>query len=438
MEDMKFPTRSDVWYRESTELLLSSQTPHYQNTEATTLIYTTTTTLTGSGVLVNNTFFLPWDNPDNIISHQTYLRLERGLFCYAVPALFLIGVPTNFLNCVVFYKQGLRDRMNLCLFCLALVDMMFVATFSSLSFFCALGGDVDVAVTDWWKVMTRRYVTGLYRGFLFSSGSLTMIISVERCACVFLPMRAATLIKTRTMAAVIVATVVTLQGLCLVYPFKVVVVEHPIHAGGTTNNTTNTRTTFALRTTRLYRDNRVVFDLLVHVVIMTVIPFVTFFVVVVATALTVIQLKRAMAWRSSASANADTRKERRLVVMLVTVSCLFIVTASPNIALGLARIMIPDFWFTRRFANVFLATHAWYLALGMLNSSVNFFVYVLRSSRFRQELTRLCPLLMGLCARTETKRKSATDSCSSSAFTCTTKGGVTTTEFSSRVQEDGV
>ena len=406
MEDRTIQMLSESSY--NSKILLSNKTPSAY-TEASTPLSAATVGNDGSASSSN---YLPWDNPGNIISYETYLLLDRSLFCYVVPALFLIGVPTNFLNCVVFYKQGLRDRMNLCLFCLALVDMMFVALFFTLSFHCMLG-KVDVEVVDWWKWIVRKYVTGLYRGFLFSSGSLTMIISVERCFCVFLPMKAATLMKTRTMAGLITATVLTLQTLCLLYPLKLDVIRLQ-------NARTNT-TTFFLRSTQLYRDNPVPFDILENIIVMTVIPFFTFFAVVVATALTVIQLKRAMAWRTGASANADTRKEHRLVVMLVTVSCLFIVTASPNIALGLARSLVHNFWFTRRYANFFLATHAWYLGLGALNSSVNFFIYVLRSSRFRQELRELFPLL-GLCL--PAKKRKSTDSCSS---VDTTKGRSTET-----------
>ena len=76
-----------------------------------------------------------------------------------------------------------------------------------------------------------------------------------------------------------------------------------------------------------------------------------------------------------------------LARMLVIVSIIFIVTASPIVALSITRSTVYDFFIDRRYNNIFLFSHAIYLQLGMLNSSgVNFFVYVLRSSRFRQEL----------------------------------------------------
>ena len=91
--------------------------------------------------------------------------------------------------------------------------------------------------------------------------------------------------------------------------------------------------------------------------------------------------------------------------MLVTVNCVFIITASPNIALGLTRSLVYDFWLTRRYANIYMAAHGWLLGLGVLNSSINFFVYVFRSSRFRQELRGLP--LFGLCVARKGKKPNA-------------------------------
>nr|KAG5713019.1 hypothetical protein BaRGS_021813 [Batillaria attramentaria] len=55
----------------------------------------------------------------------------------------------------------------------------------------------------------------------FSSAlNVSAIIAVERCVCVFLPMKAASLMKTRTMAVIILVTVGTLQVACLNYLFK--------------------------------------------------------------------------------------------------------------------------------------------------------------------------------------------------------------------------
>nr|KAG5693116.1 hypothetical protein BaRGS_014066 [Batillaria attramentaria] len=295
--------------------------------------------------------------------------------------LFLIGVPTNILNCVVFARQGLWDRMNLLLFSRAMVDMVFVALFFIIGSYCLMG-EIRPGLEDWWKFFARKYFTGLYRGFLYISGCLTMIIAVERCLCVAMPLKAATLIKTRTVAALIVTIVLVIMAACCLYPLE-------LEIGSTVNPDTG-EVLYFLTMTQFFFDNRQLIDVVENTFLMIVIPFFTFIVVSAATAVTVVKLKRAITWReTSGSDSTISKRQVALAKMLVVVSCVYILTAAPNLALGLSRLTVPGFLPSERFANIFLASHLLYLVLAMFNSSVYFFIYVTRSSRFRLELYRL-------------------------------------------------
>ena len=50
--------------------------------------------------------FTPWNNPDNVISYETLATIDNIFICYFNPIIFIIGVPANVLNCVVFFCQG--------------------------------------------------------------------------------------------------------------------------------------------------------------------------------------------------------------------------------------------------------------------------------------------------------------------------------------------
>ena len=50
--------------------------------------------------------FVPWDNPDNVITFETYSTMDNILVCYLNPLMLIIGVPANVLSCVVFFRQG--------------------------------------------------------------------------------------------------------------------------------------------------------------------------------------------------------------------------------------------------------------------------------------------------------------------------------------------
>ena len=70
--------------------------------------------------------FLPWDNPTNVISAKTEDLVRRWKNALVLPVLFLIGGPANVINMAVFYNQGLKERINVCLFALSLADFLYL------------------------------------------------------------------------------------------------------------------------------------------------------------------------------------------------------------------------------------------------------------------------------------------------------------------------
>ena len=72
--------------------------------------------------------FVPWDNPDNVISFQVEDLVRRLKDVVFLPILFLTGGPANVINMAVFYKQGLKERINVCLFALSLADGLYLAS----------------------------------------------------------------------------------------------------------------------------------------------------------------------------------------------------------------------------------------------------------------------------------------------------------------------
>nr|KAG5711625.1 hypothetical protein BaRGS_016807 [Batillaria attramentaria] len=128
--------------------------------------------------------------------------------------------------------------------------------------------------------------------------------------------------------------------------------------------------------------------------IFAILPNITllnFLVVAIATAVTVVKLIRAMKWRQNTSSTAGDKRQMMLVKMLVTVSCIYITCSTPSVALAFARGLVTGFSTNGRYRNIFHQSHAIGYLIMMLNSSVNFFVYVTQSSRFRRELVLLCP-----------------------------------------------
>ena len=140
--------------------------------------------------------FIPCDNAENLVDKATREEVEGLLLMTVLPSLELFGVTTNVINCMVFVRQGLRDRINLCLFSLALADTSFLLFMFSAKFHVFLGL-FDKDLEGYWRQKHTNTVLGPMLGTMNISNLMTMIISVERCICVVSPFTAKRFLKTR-------------------------------------------------------------------------------------------------------------------------------------------------------------------------------------------------------------------------------------------------
>ena len=81
-------------------------------------------------------------------------------------------------------------------------------------------------------------------------------------------------------------------------------------------------TMYNLVSAQFYLDHHQFFDVVENVVIMAIIPISTFVVVVVATSVTVVQLKRIILWRKGASASADGTEVKSCMPFFLSFSVL--------------------------------------------------------------------------------------------------------------------
>ncbi|KAK7474561.1 hypothetical protein BaRGS_00034206 [Batillaria attramentaria] len=178
--------------------------------------------------------------------------------------------------------------------------------------------------------------------------------------------------------------------------------------------------------TAFFRENFTLLSVFSDTVISVVIPVSLLAIVAVCTAVTVIRLKTSSKWRQAvSSASSDTAKSRtpsrsgshvqtqepvhvtrqqkptsvddktvRLTRMMVAIACIYIVCIIPGTISTLVRLFIPEFSLNDRYHNMFAVVYALDFTMLTFNSSVNFFVYLAMSSRFRQIflslVTRCC------------------------------------------------
>ncbi|KAL8620433.1 hypothetical protein ACOMHN_066744 [Nucella lapillus] len=184
----------------------------YKNT--TTITNTNGTAFIPEGCLLKQiSAFLPWDNKDNIVSKDVDTMINvlfSGIF---LPLLFLVSCSTNMINTVVFYKHGLQERINLCLFTLSVLDMLSVTVaygFNSdvlYMFLTGKAGGIGPAVV----FFVRTYLVSLH-AFIAASQVLSTIIALDRCLCITRPLLVKNLVSTKTTAVILWSIVVAIVG----------------------------------------------------------------------------------------------------------------------------------------------------------------------------------------------------------------------------------
>ncbi|XP_076460134.1 uncharacterized protein LOC143293112 [Babylonia areolata] len=319
--------------------------------------------------------FIPWDNPDNIVSQETEKAVETAVGAVCLPVLFLLSVPCNVLNMAVFWKQGLSERINLCLFCLSLVDFLHVLNRFVVNV-DRLRPPFTEDIGPVFEFIVNNRLVG-FRTFTVLSGFYSMLIACERCLCVVSPLRSQTILKTRTTAVLLaMGTVLIMPGSFLVaLRWGLACVFDP---------DTNT-TTKIIYTSQFYAQNREHLDVLTFLVA-TLQPFTHVTVVLSTTIVTSVKLKKMASWREKTSSCVLSSREVALTRTLIAVSVLYLACSVPTIVAGTAVLVLPDFSLSGRYYN-FGRLCLTMLELGsIINATFNFFVYWSMGSRFRDTL----------------------------------------------------
>lgn len=318
---------------------------------------------------------------DDLVSEEFY-KVARSIFAgFLLFILCLVGVLTNLLNCLVFLRQGLRDRMNLCLFSLAAVDVALPA-FAFLQSSTSIVLDLALSPSsEELYFRTVQYTFGIIYAFRTTAGCYNMVIAVERCVCVMFPLHATSLMRTRTMGAILTAFVLLLQAGFIILPLRFELVR----------TETSGIIHWRLGPSTLLLKNQFIFDLLFYTILNSSVPLITCLVVTLATLVTVVKLKIAMTTRRelSSSGTDSQRQHTALTKVLVAVSCAYIITMLPFITYMVAQLLVPGFSPYGRYANFFLSCNSVVNVFPFINCCTGFFIYYNRSKRFRAELKSL-------------------------------------------------
>ena len=298
--------------------------------------------------------------------------------------MVVLSTPTNILSMIVFIKQGLKERINLCMFFQSLADLLFMTT-NFLIYFdrihLAVSG-VSGRQGPVLRFILDNYLSGFY-GFSFASGFMTMVIACERCFCVLSPLRSRRIFKTKsTLIIILVAFFVLVGGFFVIGTrWSITCVFNP-----RTNSSS-----LELYPSQFYLLHKKLIDTL-NVYVYGILLQGTFvLVLIISTVITVVKLHKMTSWReqSSSVAGASVR-DVALTRMLIGCSILFIACSTPSVLLRFLIMFVPDMSMRGRYYNTFIFSTGVMRLFSYVNSSVNFFIYYAIGSKFKATLHALC------------------------------------------------
>lgn len=331
--------------------------------------------------------FLPCKNPDNPIDEKTAKLVERTLLTTVMTFLEIFGVSTNIINMAVFHRQGLRDRINLCLFSLALADCVFLLIIFAAKFHSFLGL-FDANLEEFWSQKYLNTLLGFVLGTMNISNTVTAIISVERCICVLSPFIAKKFLKTRYMAILIIVMSIYILGFYSLLNMKYVTVY--------VTDPVSKQSHWTSRLSSFYTNDRVVIDILYNHLLSLTIPCLSLGVVVIATIIIALRLRATLAWRQE-TANVKTmsstmtgeRKEAAVTKMLVVVCVVYLTCISLSVTQAFFRTLWPGYLPSGKLCSTFIIGQTLGHTFEVTNSSVTFVIYYSMGTKFRKEVKEI-------------------------------------------------
>ena len=219
-------------------------------------------------------------------------------------------------------------------------------------------------------------------------------VAVERCLCVSIPLKVKWLLTPRvTLTACLLISLVVFGAFAVMFGIYDIVWEWSAEFNATV---------------AVYRRNEFYLKhdepLFAYYNLSGILwPLAAFVVIVVATVIIVYKLRQGSKFRARQAQVTSpaltgglqmedkaqkqqqqlSNRDRQVVKMLLVIIIIYIVSLSPRISLYMAKHIIYDFYFLRRYHDLFKFVLYWLWLSDLVNGAVNFFVFYSMSSSFR-------------------------------------------------------
>ncbi|KAK6976058.1 G-protein coupled receptor frpr-1 [Biomphalaria glabrata] len=295
--------------------------------------------------------------------------------------LAFIGMITNTLTLLVFYKQGFQEGTTITMTSIALWNWLkCVCGLMSKMYFIISFVDQAFGVT--WDNITFPYIeyTTIYAGYV--TFSLAAFLSVERFLCVWKPFTAKSLLTPTTIfLSVVIISIGTFGAYVVVYFAYTIKFEY-----SQTFNTTVAIYVFSY----FYYQKSAVF-MVYYQVQAILIPAISFILMSLFSLATVYYLKKNSQYlhkQPSLKTKAPSR-EKQVSKALLVVVLVYIINLFPRFVFYIAQLAEPEFYMLRKYNDEFTTAAVFIFIIDLINACSHLFIFAAFSSTFREHVMSL-------------------------------------------------
>ncbi|XP_059173504.1 FMRFamide receptor-like [Physella acuta] len=291
-----------------------------------------------------------------------------------------LGIVFNIINIIVYVKLGFNESTNIILASLAVADTCILLTLlgytvnsNPLVVLSAPSFDILAAVgylvLGWPNVLATRI-----------AGCLTTFLTFERFVCVAWPLK--------VKALVTKATAVRFTLGLFVFSVAYSVPMYLANSIGLRFNPMSNQTSVGL----IVAENSDVLEGVSRSINISI-EFLSFSLVILFTGGLIQAFFRSTQWRNqtaSVTKNSNfSNRDRMLLRMVLLISFVFIGCSLPLVVADVVMLLVKDYNVKGKEQNLFIATIYICFNLSSINSTVNMFIYLKMSSKFRNVFYQL-------------------------------------------------
>lgn len=293
----------------------------------------------------------------------------------------LLGITSNIINIIIFYKQGFNNTVNIAFLALAISDLCCLFTLEWISI--CMNSFVISGLP--WAAPEVMYLSGGWPHICFSriTSYITVYITAERYLSIALPLKVKQIVTpTRTTLILILIYIVNLATLIPEYATSYL---HWKSVPGRIN-----ATIIGL----VFTSNRNNVEGICYV-IHSLLSMTSLQGVVIFTAVLIIKLRRSSKWRKESTSRHELRgsisaREQKTVKMIVLIASVLIFCNTPGAIISMSSFIVgPELSITGKYLSVCVAAWSFACSFQIFNSSVNIFLYYKMSSKYKETFIKL-------------------------------------------------